>query len=78
MSNHNGMEFSTSDSDNDGWSSGDCAGYYGANWWDKCGNNINGGYGGVCDVGDEFMRWSGFNNKNTALKSMTLMFRQAD
>ena len=72
------MEFSTFDKDNDE-SYHNCAVYYnGANWWNRCGsNNINGEYG---DIGHQFMWWRYFDNNNyyMALKSMTLMFRQAD
>ena len=77
------MEFSTFDNDNDKWSDVNCAAFHGgANWWGiNCGfNNINGKYGGNGDSGGEFMFWTGFwnNDKVKSLKSMTLMFRQAD
>ena len=74
------MEFSTSDNDNDA-SDGNCAATYGGgNWWAACGsNNINGKYGGNGDIGNEFMWWQSFNDVSTmSLKSVTLMFRQAD
>ena len=80
LKNHNGKSFSTSDNDNDGWDRGNCVDHYGANWWGKCGNNnINGKYGGNGDIGNEFMWWQSFNDVSTmSLKSVTLMFRQAD
>ena len=86
------MGFSTIDKDNDYARSFNCAEYYGgANWWrfpDH--NNINGKYGDSGGSGDgdsedngdggESMHWYHFDNNNNymALKSMTLMFRQAD
>jgi len=81
LSHNNGMEFSTFDNDHDESSIGNCAAYFGANWWGNCGSNsINGKYGGNGDSGGEFMFWTGFwnNDKVKSLKSMTLMFRQAD
>ena len=75
----NGMEFSTSDNDNDAWS-GDCVAFRGGggNWWKHCGDhNINGRYGGDGDSGYPFMNWFYFEYDWQALKSMTLMFRPA-
>ena len=74
------MKFSTSDNDNDDEIDTNCAAHYGGgNWWADCGfNSINGKYGGNEDIGGQFMRWRHFDNNDMALKSMTLMFRQAD
>jgi len=76
------MWFSTFDNDNDLYIDKNCAADYGANWWgeDYGRNNINGRYGGYGDSGLEFMHWFLFDRRreNLALKSMTLMFRQAD
>ena len=81
LSYHNGMEFSTSDRDNDEWGGVDCAADYGAgNWWRSCGyNNINGKYG-VSNGSTDFMYWFYFDNNNEymSLKTMTLMFSEAD
>ena len=80
MSWNNGMAFSTSDRDHDELSD-NCAAYHGgANWWGGgCGwNNINGKYGGNGDIGEYFMFWFDFDDNEMSLKSMTLMFRQAD
>jgi len=77
LSYHNGREFSTFDNDNDA-SSYNCAAFYGANWWLKCGEqNINGRYS-KGELGFEFMFWRDFDDfyKQLALKSMTLMFRE--
>ena len=72
------MEFSTFDKDKDA-SEDNCADDMGgANWWRNCGsNNVNGEYGGNGDSG-KFMSWYQFDNSWQALKTMTLMFRQAD
>ena len=74
------MEFSTYDKDNDVVSDGNCVDHFaGANWRGRCGsNNMNGKYGGNGYSGYEFMNWYNFDNNLMALKSMTLMFRQAD
>ena len=76
------MWFSTFDNDNGLYIDKNCAADYGANWWgeDYGRNNINGRYGGNGDSGLEFMHWFLFDRRreNLALKSMTLMFRQAD
>ena len=70
------MEFTTFDNDNDA-SRDNCADGGAANWWADCGaNNINGKYGSNRDRGHEFMFWW-TNGKFIALKSMTLMFREA-
>ena len=73
------MGFSASDNDNDACSC-NCAGFVGAgNWWKNCGKiNINGKYGVKGDIGEKFNFWYHFDNNYMALKSMTLMFRQAD
>ena len=73
------MEFTTHDNDNDAYDSGNCASSYsGGNWWDDCGQqNINGIYGGNGDIGGKYIMWYHFNNDRMALKSMTLMLRQA-
>ena len=72
------MQFSTPDNDNDLWSDGNCADFMGgANWWKSCGNNnINGKYSSNGNNGHEFMFWW-TNGKFRALKSMTVMFREA-
>ena len=73
------MEFSTSDNDNDEESNDSCAAFYGANWWKECGlNNINGKYDSSGDINRKSMWWYYFDNKYMSLKSMTLMFRQAE
>ena len=80
LSSSRGMEFSTFDNDNDDWSIVNCAARRGgANWWENCGwNNINGKYGRNGDIGWEFMFWWHFDHNEMALKSMTLMFREAN
>ena len=86
------MNFTTFDNDNDkffiktpnGNTEMNCAvefGGGGGNWWNRCGKqNMNGKYGGKNNSGLEYMYWRNFDNNNEemALKSMTLMFRQAD
>ena len=79
LSDQNGMEFTTSDNDNDERIDGNCADAWGSNWWGNCGwNSINGKYGGDGDIGGEFMWWWHFDNNQMSLKTMTLMVRQAD
>nr|XP_039265841.1 fibrinogen-like protein A isoform X2 [Styela clava] len=43
---HNGMKFSTKDNDNDNWSGGNCAKWFGGGWWfNSCTEqNLNGVY----------------------------------
>ena len=78
---NNGRAFSTYDNDHDVNYSGNSAVHCGgANWWgSSCiWNNINGKYGGEGYGGSEFMYWWHFDDNHfIALKSMTLMFREA-
>ena len=56
-----------------------CAHYRdGGNWWNSCGdNNVNGQYRGNLDIGEKYMSWYLFDDNLMALKTMTLIFRQA-
>ena len=75
------MEFSTFDNDHDKHANENCAAYHGGggNWMKSCSrNNMNGKYGRNGDEGDQFMFWYCLDGDEMALKTMTLMFRQAD
>ena len=77
ITEHNTMEFSTYDKDNDRFTCNCAAERGGGDWWNSCGvTNMNGLYGGKGDSGLEFMFWHGFALNKMALKSMRLMFRQ--
>ena len=75
---HNGMMFTTKDSDNDKWSN-NCAASYGNGWWFKeCSHsNLNGRYHKKPKVTDAGMTWYYWASKSAyeSLKSSRMMIR---
>ena len=69
FSPHNGMKFSTKDSDNDKWKNNCAASYKGGWWYNACyTSNLNGYYSKTKRVGDPYVNWSGWKNSHEALK----------
>ena len=78
LSYHNGMMFTTKDSDNDK-SDGNCAAKYGNGWWfNACHySNLNGVYHKKPKIIASGVIWYYWGNKTTleSLKSSTMMIR---
>ena len=75
---HNGMMFTTKDSDNDKWSN-NCAASYGNGWWFKSCNysNLNGVYYKKPIIKSSAMAWYNWGNKSAfeSLKSSQMMIK---
>ena len=78
FSYHNGMMFTTKDSDNDKWNN-NCAASYGNGWWfNACHyTNLNGIYFKKPRVSTAGMTWHYWGNKDgwDSLKSSKIMIR---
>ncbi|XP_028391352.1 techylectin-5B-like [Dendronephthya gigantea] len=75
LSNHNQMQFTTKDNDNDVWSSGNCATSYKSGWWfNSCHpSNLNGVYldaGQINTIGINWYNWksSWYSMKKSEMK----------
>ncbi|XP_056001825.1 ryncolin-1-like [Ostrea edulis] len=78
LSAHNGMKFTTKDSDNDRWSS-NCASSYGNGWWfNHCHQrNLNGVYYRKPTSSTKGIAWEGWGNKSNweSLKYSKMMIK---
>ncbi|XP_060593277.1 microfibril-associated glycoprotein 4-like [Ruditapes philippinarum] len=76
---HNNWQFTTKDSDNDDWDTGNCAQYYGGAWWYKsCHNvNLNGLYlnGANTEYG-RGINWGGCWGLTYSLKNVVMKIRR--
>ena len=77
MGYHNGHPFTTNDSDNDGWSGGNCAvRWQGAWWyWNCADSHLNGLYGGPGVYGRKYNIWLRWKRNWESLKSSLMMVR---
>ena len=66
---HNGMKFSTKDSDNDRSKSNCATVFKGAWWYNACYySSLNGYYSKTKRIGGQYLNWHGWKNSHEALK----------
>ena len=77
LSYHNGMKFSTKDSDNDRWGSNCAVSYKGAWWYNSCHHsNLNGLYSKTQKQGSQYNTWYQWKNRHYSLKFNSMMLRR--
>ena len=78
---HNGMNFTTMDSDNDLWVTSNCARYFGGGWWFKACTNSNLNsiyYPNWQSEGYKGIRWSTFQKYPVSLQTCSMKIRERD